>query len=287
MKRLKRLDIAVTALATGVLLWAMTGEPAAAHDPDRRTSSMSRKIAAEPGNANLYAARADLHRALGRTQEALADLDRAERLAPALSVVTLVRGSTLLDAARHAEALACIEPYVRDHPDHGGALLIRARALSAMRRHDEAVVAYTDAIAALTTPRPQHYLERAEASMAAGEYEDALCGLDEGLLRVGVVVSLQLYAIDLELAFARYDEALGRLQTLADASQRQERWQVRRGSILRLAGRLGKARESYINALATIDALPSRHRLTRSVQALRMEAQTSLQELDDQRTEER
>jgi len=50
--------------------------------------------------------------------------------------------------------------------------------------------------------------DRALAAEGGDHLDEALRGLDEGIKRLGPIVTLELYAIDLELAHKRYDSAL-------------------------------------------------------------------------------
>src|SRR2546429_3108060 len=50
--------------------------------------------------------------------------------------------------------------------------------------------------------------DRALAAEGGDHLDEALRGLDEGIKRLGPIVTLEFYAIDLELAHKRYDSAL-------------------------------------------------------------------------------
>jgi len=106
------------------------------------------------------------------------------------------------------------------------------------------------------------YIERAQTLAAAGiEFRDeALRGLDEGMEKLGPLITLQLAALDLELAQKRYDRALARLERIAAGSPRKETWLARRGEIMEQAGRKTEAHESYAAALAAIETLPPHRR---------------------------
>jgi predicted negative regulator of RcsB-dependent stress response len=103
-----------------------------------------------------------------------------------------------------------------------------------------------------------------------------LRGLDEGINRLGPVVTLQLAAIDLEVGRKNYEAALTRLNQIAAQSERKEAWLVRRGDILKLAGRDDEARAAFNAALLAIESLPPAHRQSRSVTALELRARLAL-----------
>ena len=108
----------------------------------------------------------------------------------------------------------------------------------------------------------------------------ALQGLDEGLERLGQPITLQLYAIDLELELGRHDAALARLDRIASRADRKETWLVRRGEILEQAGRPAEARAAYVAAIEAVQALPATRRGTRAVSRLQTRAEEALARLD-------
>ena len=73
-------------------------------------------------------------------------------------------------------------------------------------------------------------------------------------------MTLQLSAIDIELALKNYDAALTRLEMAADASPRKETWLARKGQILQQARRNDQARNAFNAALEAIDSLPADRR---------------------------
>ncbi|MGH7729934.1 MAG: metallophosphoesterase, partial [Candidatus Eiseniibacteriota bacterium] len=78
------------------------------------------------------------------------------------------------------------------------------------------------AIAVIGRPHPDLYLERARLQIAEGDHAGARAGLDGARARLGGVASLELFAIELELAEGRptaADARLGALQSqYADAA---------------------------------------------------------------------
>ena len=105
-------------------------------------------------------------------------------------------------------------------------------------------------------PQPDLYIERARIAMTTGP-DAALHGLDDGIRRLGPIVTLELEAIDIELRLARYDAALSRLDRVSAQAARKESWLARRGAILEAAGRLDDARSAYQAALAAAQSRPA------------------------------
>ena len=101
--------------------------------------------------------------------------------------------------------------------------------------------------------------------------EEAIRSLDEGIARIGSVVTLHLRALALEESLGRIDAAAARLEQLAAESERRESWLKRRGDLFARAGRAVEARAAYSAALAAIDSLPEWLRAAADTQKLATE----------------
>jgi len=239
-------------------------------------AAITAKIKRDPKNASLYLQRGELHRLHRDWTLAEADYDRAQRLQPSLKIVDLARGKMFLESGKLQRARLPLDRFLSQQPDHYEALITRARVFAKLGARDDAAKDFTKALAISAEPEPELYLERAQV-LAADELriEEALRGLDEGIDKLGPLVTLQLAAIDLELRHKNYDAALNRLGLIAAQSQRKEAWLVRRGEILKLAGRDEEARASFNAALAAIASLPAAHRQSRAVTALELRARSA------------
>lgn len=276
---MKSLDLLLVLVAS-LGLRGFAGATAARHEGlDAQIATVSERIRADPFDARLYLGRAQLHHLHGEPEAALADLDRAEGLDPALEGVAVARGRVLLDLGRPDRASAAIAPYLEGHPDATDALELRARIAAREGRHHDAERDWSRVIAAMRDPTPDPFLACARAARAQGldHLPHALCILDEGLERLGDSPVLELFAIELELERGAYDAALARLEHIAARSARQERWLVQRADILVLAGRPEAARGAYRSALEAIDRLPPRLAATRAVLDLKHRAWLALE----------
>jgi predicted Zn-dependent protease len=270
-------------IAASLVVLAFPAMALAHGDLHDQIAAATHRIEQQPGSAALYLGRARLYRVHREWAEALADLDRAVRLEPGLEGIDLARGITLLDAGRPSEASAVLDRVLASRPDQADAWLARARALVALGDPGAAATDYSRALARLRRVTPEHYVERMRALMAAGDLEEALRGLDEGIARLGPVVSLELAAIDLELRQGRPDRALRRLDAAASRSPRQETWLARRGEILEAAGREAEARDAYAACLAALETLPAGRRQTRTLEDLRAKVRAALARLEARR----
>src|SRR6185503_15871944 len=109
------------------------------------------------------------------------------------------------DADRAERALTYLDRFLERDPANEEARAERGRALVMLGAPLEASLDFTCAVQAAARrgdPPPEYYLDRAQAQAAAGgdHLEEALSGLDEGIARLGPVVTLELAALDLELS---------------------------------------------------------------------------------------
>jgi predicted Zn-dependent protease len=199
-----------------------------------------------------------LHRNHQEWDLAQADYDHALALNPSLAVIDFTRGRMFLEANWPRSAKICLDRFLLKHTNHVEGFIARARTLVKLEKPLEAARDFTTAIRYAPAGRPELYIERAQALASAGDkhYAEALRGLDEGIERLGPLVTIQLHAIDLELKRKQFDAALARLEKIAAQSPRKETWLARRGEILLQAGRPEEARAAYEQALKALDSLP-------------------------------
>jgi len=139
----------------------------------------------------------------------------------------------------------------------------------------------TAAINASTASRPELFIERAQSLAGEGSAygKEALQGLDEGIKKLGPLVTLQLSAIEIELQQKNYDGALARLETVAAKSPRKETWLARKGEILVQADRTNEARAAFKAALEAMDTLPPGRRNVPAMIDLEKHLRTELEKL--------
>jgi tetratricopeptide (TPR) repeat protein len=255
-RKLGRLASAVA----GLLLLLLP--PAAGAHPgiEIQLARLAALIEQEPTNVDYLLQRAELYRLHEDYDRALTDLAAAAKQKPDSPGLALARARVCSDLGRTQEALESIETVLTAERNHPEALLLRARCLSRLNRAGEAVVDYNAALRQIPKPAPDLFLERARTQAALGRFDDAVSGLDEGLTRLGDLVTLQLAGIEYERAQAKFDAALVRVDKVIAGSPVKETWLVLRGEVLEQAGRLTEARKVFQQTLARIAAYPpARH----------------------------
>ena len=266
--------------AVAITLFLGFQGPVQAHgDPAERISELKARLAQRPEDGPLQFALADLLFQERKWEETLTALDQVDRITPGKFSSGRLRGSALLELQRPAEALRTLDGYLDDSPHDLRAVLIRARALSALFLTNEALEAYRDTLRRTPVPGPELFHEVSLALSAAGCGREALAILDQGLELLGPIPSLGQQALDLELAGKQFDAALVRVEALRRASPRPEPWMARRAAILTSAGRLGESRGAWEALLINLTALPAAMRGSHAMSRLAEEARNGLREL--------
>ncbi len=245
---------------------------AVAHAPvEERIDALTKMIEKDQKNVDLLLERGGLYSSHGEWTLSVADFDRAVELNPDLAEVDMSLGRMFLASGRLVQAEEALKRFILRVPNHAEARATMATALVQLDRRREAVVEYTRAITLCPSPTPGLYLERAKTLIDEGDgyVDEALRGLDEGIHRLGPIITLQLYAIDLELKKNQFDAALVRLEQITAKASRKETWLARRGDILEKAGRADQALVAHASALAAIQRLPVHRRSTQTMMQLK------------------
>jgi len=249
---------------------------------DARIALADQRVAEDPADPKAWVARAQLHRRHGDYAEALADLAVAGRLPGAPANLEYFRALVHVDAGRPAEAERLLRQFLAEQPVHPAAREAHARALVALDRPLEAARAYDVLITQQPVPIPDHYVSRAHALAQVGpaHLEEAIEGLDQGIDRLGPVITLARLAIELELRRGATDAALARIDRLLEGATRPEGLLAERAGVLVRADRPLAARESFELALAALERLPARKRRTLASARLEAEIRAGLTQLE-------
>ncbi len=224
-----------------------------------RILAITQQIKAATNNpARLYLERGELQREHGERKAASADYDRAAQLDPNLPGVDFCRAKLLADSDQLEAARAMFDQALQRSPADGECWVGRGRVLLKLGQRETAIADLQRGLELLRQPRPDDVLELARTLTAKGQVAEALRSLDEGIKKLGPIVPLQGYAVDLELGQKNTDAALARIETILAHALRKESWFARRGDILLEAGRAAEARGSYEAALAAVNRLPGR-----------------------------
>jgi tetratricopeptide (TPR) repeat protein len=242
------------------------------HDQIEKTT---REIAANPSNAALYLKRGELHRLHHAYAPALADYAQAERIDRSISGVELGRARAFADQKQWPEAEAAVTRYIARVPANETALALRAEIRDNAQKPSAAD--WAAAIAASAEPRVDHYIALAEAHARYGAHGEALRAIEQGIAKLGPLVTLRQWAVESLARQRRWEEAIARVDTLIAESPRKESWLARKAELQKSAMQFERARETAAAARGAIQQLPPRVQQTKAVLDLvaRLEAVTS------------
>ncbi len=239
---------------------------------DTQIQSLNKRVLESPQDYRLYLRRADLYRRHKEWNNALKDLERADRLEPGNHESALSRAQLELDRNNPEKSLQILEDLLRRQPDFIPALFVQGRAYAEMNKIPESANALTRGIELLPAPRPDHYLERAKILASDPKYiEDAIRSIDDGLVTLNNNISLEQYATELEINNGRLEPALIRVERVLTNNPALPAWLVRKAEILTKLGRYDEAVETYEAASNSISLFPIRRQNTKAMLALKLQ----------------
>jgi Flp pilus assembly protein TadD len=225
---------------------------------DELADHVHAEAARDPANPEGHLNRARVSEMRGDYDAAMAALDDATDVGADAAVVGAARGKLYLAAGFPRSAKRAFDRVLVMRPDAHGTRYDRGRAWLAIGDAQSATDDMSAAIAGLARPTPEQVLALKDAWLVLGKKAEALRALDDGMGRVGSVVSLQVPAIALEVELERWAGALTRVDDLARQAPADPTWPARRGDILEQAGRSAEARAAYAQALSLIRSRPAR-----------------------------
>ena len=256
--------------------------PAHAHGAlHEQLVEVSAQLAAHPDDFDLLLRRGELQRLHGSWAESRADFEHARTLRTTDIEPGFRLGRLELDAGNPITAARWLEAAVAERPHHIEANLLLARAWVGQGKPGKSIPCFNTAIHWSRQPRPEWFVERSKAVLAAAPDSKeatrmALASLDEGLELVGPVPTLQLAAIELEVRLGRTDAAVKRVDAIREVSERKEQWWFRRGILLEEAGRRTEAATAFHSAVDAIERLPDRLQRTLGMVELRRDLEKHL-----------
>ena len=219
-------------LALACLAFALGPAESFAHGGfDERIAQISAALKLQPDNAALRFELASVRCEQGEWAVAVFELDEVDRIAPGKFPTDLIRGEAFLAGTLAAEAKRALDRFLAANPAHGRALMMRARAHTALKEAGACLADYAAVWRITDRPEPDLVQEYAVALTAHGHPEEALRVLEAGIQKVGAVPGLVLLALEREMAMGRFDVALARIQVLQQSAPRAEPWMAKRAEL--------------------------------------------------------
>ncbi|MBA2664217.1 MAG: tetratricopeptide repeat protein [Bradymonadaceae bacterium] len=243
----------VIAGATALLL--SSAALAAAHPGvEHAVEALSSKLDAAPTDVDLLLLRSELQRREGRFALAMADIDRAAKLAPKDARLDLWRGLTYFEMAELARADKHLSHYLAHNTGQPMVLWTRARVREARGRYKAALLDY-DAALAGGEHAVELFVSRGALLERLGREQEAEANYRLGLQRASGAVVLAIMLIDLEMRRGRFDSAIGAIDQAMGQARVKTNWYLRRAAAQEAAGRAVLARADRERALGEADRL--------------------------------
>ncbi|MCH6561536.1 MAG: tetratricopeptide repeat protein [Myxococcales bacterium] len=275
-----RLSPALTP-AIAVTLAAFAPSVEAHPDIAEKEAFIEQALQESPADPTLHLQRALIQRQRARWDEAAASYLRAAALGADRDQVGVALAQVFLDAGWPKTAEMQVQQVLHRRPENAQALITRAHVRRALGKPQGAAADFERGVGRLVHPEPGLVQQAMNAQLAADRPEVALQIADEAMQKIGIVVSVQLPAIEIELELGRLEAALARIDALLLQAPRHELWLAQRGEILEGAGRVAEARATYEHILSLIQERPPRRRsekiaaLERRLRAKLMQAEVS------------
>ncbi|UQA55491.1 tetratricopeptide repeat protein [Polyangium aurulentum] len=239
-------------LLAALCLFAFAPAPALAHDgPSAEIAVLDVELKNRPNDVDLLLQRAALHRRLGNLASALADLARAESVAPARREIYLERGLIRQEQGDAAGAEADFSRYLDAGPPSALALEGRAQIREASRRFSLARADYDAALKLRGSA--DLYLARGRMDEAEGKLDRAAAGYEEGLRALSGAVTLRIALVRVEIARKHAERAVELVDEAMASAPLKADWLLLRADAHAAAGRHGAALRDRESALRELD----------------------------------
>ncbi|HKQ37135.1 MAG TPA: tetratricopeptide repeat protein, partial [Verrucomicrobiae bacterium] len=218
--------------------------------------AVNRQLAEAPKDPTLLLRRSQLYTLKAEYDLAVADLNQAGQIG-GLPTIEYEKAKLFLTAGWNETGLEYANRYVATNPNDYQGHLVRARLLTKLNRLPEAADDYFKVMDKNRETPLDVFIEGAKAvSTEDGAYlPQALKMIEQGIARIGPVVTLQSAALEAEMRQGSWDAALARVDKITQQTPRKDTWLAKRGDILVKAGRYDEARKAYQTALDAIEKL--------------------------------
>jgi tetratricopeptide (TPR) repeat protein len=254
------------------LLLGYVGVTLAHGNVHERIHGLDHEIAHHPKDVVLLIKRGRLLLDEGHADDARDDFIKAYKLAPKRidALYHLAQAQLMLkqpDAALES-AKQFLQQATNDAARVRG-LVLTGDILSASGKPLDAAEAYLKAVNLSQEINPDYVLYAANAFHAAGKTDKALEVLNDGIVRLGSLHTLNDRALELEMEQKLYEPALRRIDRMLATHQRVPFLLYKKGVILKALVRTSEAKQTLASALKEIEEMPESRKHTQAIEDLK------------------
>lgn len=254
------------------LLFCYSLQQLPAHgDLHERIQQTTKEIKAQPDSAFLYFKRGKLLFQHEEYDKCLSDLKQARRLGHSSVFQQLLFAKTYHQLEDYPLALTHVDSILANDPVHVIAMKIKARIYFDQQQYLPAATTYECVIEHAYRTFPENYLDASMAwellRTAEGKFRSVAI-IEQGIQKLGPLISLYDALRDLHLRYRDYDRAQAVQQQIIQFSHRKEQAYFKASEIYVLQGRYPEAAAHLRLARQAIDQLPEHARHTESIVTL-------------------
>jgi predicted Zn-dependent protease len=253
-----------------------TGESWAHDSTEVAIARITSELSKQPEEARLYVDRASLHLEHRDWKACLADLDRADHGAKSDLALNRMRGRAFAMGGKSKDAVRALDAHLKSHPSDAAAWMEMAHVHESLGEITTAADDFQNAIRLMPHPEPDAIIECSDLLRKAGRDDEALALLNRAPLLTVIVDR----AIAIDLAHARHDSALRRIDPLIAVTKVQEPLLAKRASILAQAGRQADAISAWKSLSERLENLPPETRQSRAMLTLASQCRLALDSLN-------
>ncbi|RTR37897.1 tetratricopeptide repeat protein [Shewanella canadensis] len=248
---------------------------------DLRVQHYDDLLLSQTDDAHLYLQRGELHGENRHWELAWRDFQSALKNTHDDNLrldIWFYMGRMRLQAGMPDEAKILLSKVIALDPRYKSARLNLARTYLALEEYDLATDEMDSFMSLLNRPTPDQFIERAmmAKSIEIEGLSKAIEGLNDGIDRLGPIVTLIELLVDSYLEQDETQLALSAIERLPGSVKALPRWQLKKGDIYYLQMRFVDAQAAYQNGLNTINTMPTHRQLMPAVQALKNQLEGKL-----------
>ena len=218
---------------------------------------LNEEIHQDPENLDLILKRARLQIRLQRGEAALGDLRTLRVEQPENLELVFLTGQAFKLNGNVEAAESQFRAYLEKKPRAVKVLVELSEVQASQEWHRDAAETWDRVVQVQVPPLPDYYLRRAKAYRDANDFQTAIEGLDVAQERLGPLVSIQKFAIELAIESGDLNQAIQRIDNLVGQLPRKESWLLRKAELLVRMSAFEKAEEELSLARNALAALPA------------------------------